>query len=310
MSNMYIEVSDTCMYHCVTCPKGKHAYLAKSDYITAAEVIDKIRSAQQHTRIDSVTLSGGEPLLNPNIFDILAKISALSLPITLLSNLYLVVPNHMAAKLRAAAPRLTVVAALHSSKAEEHDRITGLPGSFAHTTAAISALLEQGISVTVKVILDDETCRSMMDIFQFVQLHWGKHVRLNLCGLDLCGLTDDERRKVLLHYPTQAAQLETFLSAAEHYYGDTLQDHVVISEYPLCCVDPYFWKLVHKTQTNLTAYIRDNTLLTSEHLRKESTCFPHAEKCRSCLAEAFCPGIWYSVYALYGEELVTPYQQA
>ena len=308
MSNMYIEVSNTCMYHCITCPKGKHEYLAHSNYITAKEVIEKIRAAQQHTRIDSVTLSGGEPLLNPNIFDILAQISAIPLPITLLSNLYLVVPNNMAAKLRAAAPRLTVVAALHSCKAEEHDRITGLPGSFEHTTAAISALKEQGVPVTVKVILNDETCRSLMDIFQFVRQRWDRYVRLNLCGLDLCGLSEEESRRIPLNYPFQAAQLEAFLSAAEVYYGDSLTEHVVISEYPLCCVDPYFWKLVHKTQTNLTAYIRDHSLRTSEHLRKESTCSPHAEKCKSCLAESFCPGIWYSVYSIYGEDLVTPYR--
>ena len=111
-----------------------------------------------------------------------------------------------------------------------------------------------------------------------------------------------------MHFSEEAVLIDDFLSEAELYYKDELDRYIQITEYPLCCIDPYFWKLVRRGATNAAAHITNHKLSTTVESKKENQCYPHAQSCNKCKVKPICPGVWYSVYQYYGEQLVRPYQ--
>lgn len=306
--NMYIEVSDACVYHCTTCPKGYRMPNKCAAHITADDVVDKINMRIDRSPIRSVTLSGGEPLLNPELPAIMDRLVSMNIFITLLSNLYQVKGTDWAEKLAQYKKHLHVVTALHSCIDREHDAITGITGSFAHSVEAIDSLCDKGVHVTIKIILNDETCGRLNSMFEFITGKWGKAVSLDLCGLDLCGLPNDRKGSVPIHFPTEAILIDDFLSKAELYYKEELDRYIQISEYPLCSVDPYYWRLVRRGAASAAAHISNHKLHVTNEPMKENRCYPHAHNCDKCKAKSICPGIWYSIYQYYGEQLVQPYQ--
>lgn len=95
-----------------------------------------------------LTLSGGEPLLHPEFAGIYADAWDRGFAVRLFTNA-LLLDESVLPILRARPPWL-VETSLYGPDAAVHDRITGRPGSFARTTAAVRSLVGLGFRVVVK----------------------------------------------------------------------------------------------------------------------------------------------------------------
>lgn len=308
--NLYLEVTDACTHACMTCPHGAQHPDRKVYFTPVEEIITTVEEAMARKGVASITISGGEPLMHPNIVEIVSRLSGMGLQITMLTNLYQLVRRGLAEPLAAAAPRMSIVTALHSTDAAVHDGITGRPGSHEAALAGIDALYKLRMNVVVKVILSVETCKALPAIFDMIVSRWQRGVQLNLCGLDLCGTAPSNLDLVPVNYKLEGELLESFLDKAEKYYGDSMHRFITLSEYPLCWIDPYFWKLSRNGSSRMTAYIDGDRMSTSDWLRPESTCDHHPQGCRECIAAPLCPGVWHSVYRIYGSSVVRPYDKS
>ena len=306
--NLYLEVTDACMHACLTCPHGSHRAAGQPYFTPVEEACATAARAMAEQGVRSVTLSGGEPLTHPDIAALCARLREMGLHITLLSNLQLLTERNLGEALRAAAPDMTVVTALHSMDAGPHDAVTRHPGSHAAALRAIDELQRLRMDTVIKVILSLRTCERLDDILSGAFRRWGRGVRFNLCGMDLCGADAEAVAQTPVDYRREGPLICAALDGAEQRYGGELPRFLTISEYPLCFLDPYFWKLTRRGSARMTAYIGGAGLQTAEALRAESTCAPHAAACAACAARPLCPGLWHSVYRLQGEGCVRPWR--
>ncbi len=308
--NLYLEMTNVCMHNCETCPKGS-GQRTDPPFFTPVEEVLRLAAEEMELRgTRTVTLSGGEPLLHPQIVEIVSGLHAMGMRITMLTNLQRLAEKGLGAPLKAADPSLQIVTALHSHDPLRHDAVTRYPGSHAAALRSVDELVSLGMGVTVKIILSMNTCRDLIPIFEMCRERWGRGIRLNLCGLDLCGSDARVREITPVNYRAEGELIDRFMDDAEAFYGPELGKYISISEYPLCFIDPVFWSLVHRPSEGRTAYVDRGGISTSDSLRLESTCAPHARPCRTCAAAPLCPGLWYSVYRQYGDEAVRPWEAA
>ena len=95
----------------------------------------------------SLTISGGEPTLHPDLIPILAHARRRAFAVTLFTNGIRV--DDTLADALASLHLLEIHISLYSDVPEEHDRITGAEGSFRRATSAIEKLAARGANYIV-----------------------------------------------------------------------------------------------------------------------------------------------------------------
>ncbi|HXY53454.1 MAG TPA: radical SAM protein [Nitrospirota bacterium] len=121
----------------------------------------------------SFNITGGEPLLRRDLFDILGEINGNGFEIFLLTNGTLVdsVRSRMLAELGVKGVQVSI-----EGGEEVHDSIRG-EGSFAASAAGIERLVDAGIPVTLNVTLSNLNARQMKKVIAF-----GSHVGARRIG--------------------------------------------------------------------------------------------------------------------------------
>ncbi len=142
----HLDITWRCNERCV------HCYLdhdAKGEMSTE-EIKDVIRQlADVGTFFLSV--SGGEPLLRRDCFEILEYARSLRFQTKLKTNAVMIGPKEAARIKNLGLEKVQI--SLYSHRAEVHDAITKLPGSFRRTINAIKLLKEQNVAVSITNVL-------------------------------------------------------------------------------------------------------------------------------------------------------------
>ena len=144
--SVQFDVTYRCNERCV------HCYLDHDDHgeMTTAEicgVVDQLADAG----VFFLTFSGGEVLVRRDFFTILAHARTHLFDVKVKTNGVLITDT--AARRFADLGVAEVQISVYSHRAEVHDRITKVPGSFARTVEGIRRLKAQGIKVTIANIL-------------------------------------------------------------------------------------------------------------------------------------------------------------
>jgi AdoMet-dependent heme synthase len=143
---VHVDLTYRCNERC------EHCYLDHDDH--GELTFDEIRSLLDQLADAGtlfLTLSGGEALLRRDFFDILAYARSLQFCVRVKTNGVLVRASQ-ADRLRALGVH-EVQVSLYSHRADVHDRITKLPGSFARSVEGIVAMKARGLRVVVANVL-------------------------------------------------------------------------------------------------------------------------------------------------------------
>ena len=135
-----------CM-HCYAREKQPDAVGAEMGTGQWLEIISDIKDAG----CLYLLLTGGEPLLRGDFSEIYTFAKRSGFLVTLFTNGTLVTAE-IATLLRQLPPRLVEIC-LYGASAKTHDRVTGVPGSFARARQGIETLIGQGIHVGLKSVL-------------------------------------------------------------------------------------------------------------------------------------------------------------
>src|SRR5262245_29569849 len=127
---------------CYNCPTGQRE-------MNTAEVIDSLRKLAEFNVL-YLTLSGGEPLVRRDFFEIAAAARAMGFAIRIYTNGYLI-DEATARKIKEIANPVEIEISLHGARPETHDRLTCVPGSHAKIVNAVRLLVGHGIKVNFKV---------------------------------------------------------------------------------------------------------------------------------------------------------------
>jgi AdoMet-dependent heme synthase len=129
-----------------------HCYLDHDDHgeMTTGEILDVLDQLAD-AGVFFLTFSGGEVMLRRDLFEILKHARSHLFNVKVKSNGVMI--NEPCARRLAEIGIQDVQISVYSHRAEVHDAITKLPGSFARTRKGIACLAAQGIKVTLANIL-------------------------------------------------------------------------------------------------------------------------------------------------------------
>lgn len=154
ITDLRVSITDRCNYRCVYCRTGnegaKYAELSIADYLRIIRLFVSLG-------IEKIRLTGGEPLLRKGLIDMLRELSALRtnagerLDLAITTNGHLLADQAVGLK-EAGLGRITV--SMDAVDAATFERITRVPGSFAHVLRGIRAAQAAGLApVKVNCVL-------------------------------------------------------------------------------------------------------------------------------------------------------------
>lgn len=144
--SVHLDLTYRCNERC------EHCYLEHDDHgeMTATEIRGLLGQLAD-AGVFFLTLSGGEPLVRKDCFEIIEYARALQFNVKLKTNAILI-REREAARLRALGVEQVQIS-VYSHRPEVHDSITKVRGSLERTLAGVRALRAQGLKVSVANVL-------------------------------------------------------------------------------------------------------------------------------------------------------------
>jgi MoaA/NifB/PqqE/SkfB family radical SAM enzyme len=151
--NVTVQVTDACNMRCGHCHNLKvgtqHLDLARF-----RSLVTEFRAL----RVFNVNVSGGEPLLHPDVVELVSAVHAAGLSVTMSTNATLLTPK-LAHRLAAVGLRRVQVS-LDSSVPAEHDRIRGRRNAYDRMVKGLSEFRSNGITYTLVTTLTHQSAES------------------------------------------------------------------------------------------------------------------------------------------------------
>jgi len=163
-SDVIWNITNRCNLLCDHCYMAADGH-ALPDQLSDEETIDLVRRMGE-AGVPVVFLSGGEPMMRPNFWEILAEVNAQGVRPTISTNCTLI--DEAAAK-RLASYGVRWIATSMYGPAEFHDAMVGVPGTHARVVRAIKALRAEGVGVVLKTALSRDTWPYIFDIIQMAK---------------------------------------------------------------------------------------------------------------------------------------------
>ncbi len=142
----HVDITWRCNERCV------HCYLdhdGKGE-MTTEEIKDVLRQLSESGTFQ-ISISGGEPLLRRDCFEILEYARARRMNVKLKTNAVMIGPKEAARIKQLGIEQVQI--SLYSHRAEVHDAVTKLPGSWRRTIDAIGRLKANGVKTSITHIL-------------------------------------------------------------------------------------------------------------------------------------------------------------
>lgn len=184
-SDIIWNITNRCNLLCDHCYMAADAH-ALPDQLTDEETIDIVRRMGE-AGVPVVFLSGGEPMMRSNFWEILAEVNAQGVRPTISTNCTMI--DEAAAK-RLAGYGVRWIATSMYGPPEFHDAMVGVPGTHARVVRAVKALRAEGIGVVLKTALSKDTWPYIFDIIQMAKdLDCGM---IYICDLITAGRSEGE----------------------------------------------------------------------------------------------------------------------
>jgi MoaA/NifB/PqqE/SkfB family radical SAM enzyme len=236
-----------------------------------------------------LTLSGGEPTLNPRLVEYVAMGKrAGAREVELQTNAIRLADPALVQRLVEAGLDVAFVS-LHASEAEVSDRITGAPGTFAKTVLGIDALARTPVALRLNFVFCEESYRGFEAYVEMVGARWPSAwitVSFVAASTDLVPLD----REMMPRYADVMPHLAAGVRAARRL-GVELTGFESMCGIPLCLVpddlSPFF--VLAEAPEDLSP---------GEFLKPEA--------CRECVLGAQCFGVRRGYARLHGVEELAP----
>lgn len=295
LSRVHIDISSRCNENCVHCyipSKNKCSLMSK-------EVFDRVLEQCISMKVLNITLSGGEPMLNPNLKSFLLKCRDANFSVNILSNLTCLSDELL--ELINSNPLISIQTSLYAMNEDIHDSITRNRGSFQKTVNAIHRLHEYNIPMQINCPIMKQNISCYHEVLSFASslnieatsdyTLFGCY-DLSECNLG-CRISMDKVAEVLTHnYKNDDSLKEAiqYIKTKKIDNGDAIcsvcKSSLCISNngdvYP--CEGWQRMTLGNVMRSSLK-YIWEESLLTI-HLRELK--FQDFQKCRKCQNRKYC----------------------
>ena len=158
------DITNECNSKCIHCynfgaQNGCRSRAGAS--LPDVECREMLKALREHG-VFRLVVSGGEPLLHPRIFDLLAEARSLGFQVVLYTNGLLV--DEEAANRIASLGLVSAEVSIYGACAATHEKVTRVPGSFARSTNALRLLTERGVHTVMKCVALHSNCSEIDDM--------------------------------------------------------------------------------------------------------------------------------------------------
>lgn len=159
-------VTRACNLKCVHCYAGADSTAAPDELTTdeGKRLLDDLAAYS----VPAVLFSGGEPLVRPDLLQLIAHARSLSLPSTLSTN-GLLIDEAMADRL--AVSGLRYVGISIDGRQAQHDKLRGQPGAFCGTMAAVDRCKKRGMRVGLRFTVHALNAGELDAVFDLALQH-------------------------------------------------------------------------------------------------------------------------------------------
>lgn len=283
-----IRIESRCNQNCIFCgadPGNVGDYTAD-----LRELALRMQRAPQDAIIE---VSGGEPTLSPLLPKVLMLAKRLGRRISLQTN-----------ATRFASRRFTQVmvkaglthafVSLHAADAATSDAITRMRGGFDLTVAGVESLRREGVHVSLNFVICRENVAGMSDYVRFVAARFGRGLPVVFSFINPFYRAWEEPGRI----PRISEIREALHAALREGEALGLEMHVPdICGIPLC-----FLAGVERFADKLDTIAR--RLPFSPHPQKVK-----AVRCRECVWDAECDGLWERYADRYGADEIIPVRE-
>lgn len=164
--SVVVEVTQACHHRCLHCYnfwRRRRAPVQAPQTLSRAEILDVIRKVQRDTPLRQVALSGGEPLLRPDLPEIAGDLVAEGLNVVVITNGTLLTNEILE---RCPADTLFEFT-LFSVDAKLHDQIAGRPGAFQKVIRGIQLAGRHNFRLALACVINSLNAH---DVLQTIEL--------------------------------------------------------------------------------------------------------------------------------------------
>ncbi len=145
----HFELTFRCNHDCIFCYNTREDEAGKQE-MSLSDYVDAFRKVKE-LGVLFVTLTGGEPLLRRDFFEIAQAAKKETLALRIFTNGYLI-DKEKAEKIKALVP-FDVEMSIHGDNAETHEQVTGIKGSFERLLQAVEMLRGIDVKVNLKSLI-------------------------------------------------------------------------------------------------------------------------------------------------------------
>lgn len=288
LTRLHLSVSNACNERCIHCYFPNHI----KEEIMSKSLFLKIIEQCKELNVLNITISGGEPLLNPNFSFFLSLCRENNFSINVLSNLIFL--NDEIINEFKLTPLLCVQTSLYSLDEDVHDSVTGIKGSCARTKKSIEKLYDLNIPMQINCPIMKQNKNSYREV-----LNWAKSLNIEASGdYMLFGCFDGSCKN--LQCRLDLSEIETLLKGnqSENISFDKHEASNRTSICPVCysslCISPLGkvypcegWQSYTLGDINHSS-IREIWEKSSDVLALRSLTIKDFPKCESCKDREYC----------------------
>lgn len=296
--NAYLAVGYACNQRCRCCPliDKEHRKM-----IVSLDDIKKEATIMKNLGVTDVTISGGEPTIHPNFFEIIDFFFDQGIAVHILSNGEKFADKKFLTKFLQISRNngVSVTTTFHSHIAEEHEYQNQSKGSFERSLSGIRALDINNINVSVKHCITSNNYNNLPQFLDFVLNNFSVNAEIQFWGIDLCGIDEQLAKESFVDYKLISKFMEITLDLFESR-SEPRGRVLTINNLPLCMLDAYYWK--YFTSPEMDTYIEH----MQEGRKMDAISGPASKRCFNCGFRAYCPGVYYSNFDIIGDDIVSP----
>lgn len=205
--NYYIEITSECNLRCIHCYNDSGI----RRFLLMPNVIERIIGKEVETENISVTLSGGEPLKHPFLFDFLDLLKSKKIRTRIITNATLI-DSSLAEKL--SEYDIEVQVSINGTEGYIHDKICG-KGNFERTIKGLRHLLDVGLADRIigKTVLNSFNKNDLLNII-FMFINFGIH-KIDIGTLEKMGRTVSNYEKICISPEAADEVLKTVYQNAD-----------------------------------------------------------------------------------------------
>lgn len=163
LTRVHVDISSRCNENCVHCYIPVECKRGMMD----EDMFNKVLNQCLDMKIINITLSGGEPMLNPHLKSFLIKCHEANLSVNILSNLTCLSDELL--DVIASNPLICIQTSVYAMDADVHDSIAQHKGSFQKTISAIRELHKRNVPMQINCPIMKQNLHCYRDVLEFAK---------------------------------------------------------------------------------------------------------------------------------------------